>query len=192
MTLQGGGHVGICGELGPPGFGERTRYFQQREMQVPLGGTVDYTAGLYYFYQSIGAQGLTTYGPDAAPILLGTAVALSQETGEVLGSGELTVADNHVDASTGTVAMKARFDNPTRRLWPWQRSTVYTGSSSSQAASPAISAHNNKRARVGRQRELAACMLKSSLTVRPDPSPQSRPMAARSRRVRRASPTPAT
>jgi multidrug efflux system membrane fusion protein len=46
--------------------------------------------------------------------------ALSQETGAALGSGELIVADNHVDQTTGTVAMKARFANPSRQLWPGQ------------------------------------------------------------------------
>ena len=46
--------------------------------------------------------------------------AVSQETGADLGSGELVVADNHVDQTTGTVALKARFPNPTRQLWPGQ------------------------------------------------------------------------
>ena len=46
--------------------------------------------------------------------------AFSQETGAPLGAGELVVADNHVDQATGTVQMKARFPNATRRLWPGQ------------------------------------------------------------------------
>jgi membrane fusion protein, multidrug efflux system len=46
--------------------------------------------------------------------------AFSQETGEPLGAGELTVADNHIDPSTGTVQMKARFANTDRKLWPGQ------------------------------------------------------------------------
>ncbi len=46
--------------------------------------------------------------------------ATSQETGADLGAGELVVADNHVDPSTGTVSMKARFPNATRQLWPGQ------------------------------------------------------------------------
>ncbi len=46
--------------------------------------------------------------------------ALSQETGAPLGTGELTIADNHVDASTGTVQMKARFPNAGDRLLPGQ------------------------------------------------------------------------
>ena len=46
--------------------------------------------------------------------------ALSQESGAVLDRGELTAADNHVDAATGTVQLKARFPNGARRLWPGQ------------------------------------------------------------------------
>jgi len=46
--------------------------------------------------------------------------AFSQDSGVALGSGELTVADNHVDSSTATVEMKARFPNTDRKLWPGQ------------------------------------------------------------------------
>jgi multidrug efflux system membrane fusion protein len=46
--------------------------------------------------------------------------ALSQETGASLGTGELIVADNNVNQSTGTVTMKAKFPNATRQLWPGQ------------------------------------------------------------------------
>jgi multidrug efflux system membrane fusion protein len=46
--------------------------------------------------------------------------ALSQENGDLLASGALSIADNHVDPSTGTVAMKARFDNAGKHLWPGQ------------------------------------------------------------------------
>jgi multidrug efflux system membrane fusion protein len=59
-----------------------------------------------------------------------TTEALSQETGAKLGTGELIVADNHVDPSTGTVQMKAKFPNTDRKLWPGQfvnvRMTVQT------------------------------------------------------------------
>jgi membrane fusion protein, multidrug efflux system len=48
------------------------------------------------------------------------AKALSQETGADLGSGELLIADNHVDQTTGTVQLKARFENAGRQLWPGQ------------------------------------------------------------------------
>jgi multidrug efflux system membrane fusion protein len=46
--------------------------------------------------------------------------AFAQETGETLGSGTLSIADNKVDPSTGTVQLKARFENPGERLWPGQ------------------------------------------------------------------------
>ncbi len=44
--------------------------------------------------------------------------AFSQETGKLLGQGELTIADNRVDPGTGTVEMKARFPNADESLWP--------------------------------------------------------------------------
>jgi multidrug efflux system membrane fusion protein len=46
--------------------------------------------------------------------------ATSQETGEALGIGSLSIADNRVDPTTGTVEMKARFENGTEQLWPGQ------------------------------------------------------------------------
>ena len=46
--------------------------------------------------------------------------AFSQETGNLLGEGELSIADNRVDPSTGTVQLKARFPNTDRKLWPGQ------------------------------------------------------------------------
>jgi len=49
-----------------------------------------------------------------------TTVALSQETGEALGEGVLSIADNHVDPATATVELKARFENAGRTLWPGQ------------------------------------------------------------------------
>jgi multidrug efflux system membrane fusion protein len=48
------------------------------------------------------------------------ATAMSQETGAVLDSGELSIADNKIDPSTGTVELKARFPNANRHLWPGQ------------------------------------------------------------------------
>jgi len=47
-------------------------------------------------------------------------IALSQETGQQLGSGEMSVSDNHVDQTTGTVEMKAKFANDNKQLWPGQ------------------------------------------------------------------------
>ena len=56
--------------------------------------------------------------------------ALSQETNASVGTGQLSVTDNHVDSSTGTVQMKAKFANGNRALWPGQfvnvRLTVQT------------------------------------------------------------------
>jgi multidrug efflux system membrane fusion protein len=46
--------------------------------------------------------------------------ALSQETGQVLDTGVLAVADNRVDPNSGTVQMKARFENGQSKLWPGQ------------------------------------------------------------------------
>jgi len=49
-----------------------------------------------------------------------TTQAFSQESGALLDSGELSIADNRVDPATGTVELKARFPNATRKLWPGQ------------------------------------------------------------------------
>jgi multidrug efflux system membrane fusion protein len=49
-----------------------------------------------------------------------TTEALSQDSGASLGSGQLTIADNRVDPSTGTVEMKARFPNVGDKLLPGQ------------------------------------------------------------------------
>jgi multidrug efflux system membrane fusion protein len=46
--------------------------------------------------------------------------ALSQETGTLLGTGMLSIADNRVDPATGTVTLKARFANTDHHLWPGQ------------------------------------------------------------------------
>jgi multidrug efflux system membrane fusion protein len=46
--------------------------------------------------------------------------AFSQETGALLDTGELSIADNRVDPATGTVELKARFPNAEHHLWPGQ------------------------------------------------------------------------
>jgi multidrug efflux system membrane fusion protein len=46
--------------------------------------------------------------------------AYSQESGQLLDTGELVVVDNRVDPATATVQLKARFNNGERRLWPGQ------------------------------------------------------------------------
>jgi multidrug efflux system membrane fusion protein len=49
-----------------------------------------------------------------------TTVATSQESGAVLGTGQLSIADNKINPATGTVELKARFPNAGRQLWPGQ------------------------------------------------------------------------
>lgn len=46
--------------------------------------------------------------------------AVSQDTGASLGTGQLSIADNRVDPTTGTVKMKARFENSGDLLLPGQ------------------------------------------------------------------------
>lgn len=46
--------------------------------------------------------------------------ALRSDTNQVLDSGTLTVVDNQVDSSTGTVKLKAEFPNANLQLWPGQ------------------------------------------------------------------------
>jgi multidrug efflux system membrane fusion protein len=46
--------------------------------------------------------------------------AYSQETDDLLDAGQLTIADNKVDQATGSVELKAKFSNGSRRLWPGQ------------------------------------------------------------------------
>jgi multidrug efflux system membrane fusion protein len=53
--------------------------------------------------------------------------AVSQETGAVLDTGALRVADNRVDQATGTVELKAAFNNAQRTLWPGQFVNVRLG-----------------------------------------------------------------
>lgn len=46
--------------------------------------------------------------------------AYSQDTGALLDTGEVSIADNRVDPTTGTVQLKARFPNANTKLWPGQ------------------------------------------------------------------------
>ncbi len=46
--------------------------------------------------------------------------AFSQETGALVDTGQVSIADNRVDPSTGTVELKANFPNAGERLWPGQ------------------------------------------------------------------------
>ena len=44
----------------------------------------------------------------------------TDSSGTQLGEGRLSLIDNQVSATTGTIKAKARFDNPTQNLWPGQ------------------------------------------------------------------------
>lgn len=44
----------------------------------------------------------------------------TDSSGTPLGEGRLSLIDNQVSATTGTIKAKARFDNPTHSLWPGQ------------------------------------------------------------------------
>jgi multidrug efflux system membrane fusion protein len=46
--------------------------------------------------------------------------AMRSEDDKVIANGKLTVVDNQVDQSTGTVKLKAEFPNTDRQLWPGQ------------------------------------------------------------------------
>lgn len=46
--------------------------------------------------------------------------ALDQASGELLATGELTLLNNQIDTTTGTISLKARFANPQHKLWPGQ------------------------------------------------------------------------
>ena len=71
-----------------------------------------------------------------------TTQALSQETNQLAGVGQLSVTDNRVDPATGTVQMKAKFTNEKRTLWPGQfvnvRLTVQTLSKAMTVPSTAV------------------------------------------------------
>jgi multidrug efflux system membrane fusion protein len=47
-------------------------------------------------------------------------LALSRDNKSVLGEGKLTVIDNQIDTTTGTIRMKAEFPNDENTLWPGQ------------------------------------------------------------------------
>jgi membrane fusion protein, multidrug efflux system len=53
--------------------------------------------------------------PTAGPLKV---QALSAEGGQLLDEGILSLVDNQVDTATGTIHLKATYDNPDERLWP--------------------------------------------------------------------------
>ena len=59
---------------------------------------------------------LTAKHPARVKAFIGT----TDSSGTQLGEGHLSLIDNQVSATTGTIKAKARFDNPTQNLWPGQ------------------------------------------------------------------------
>ncbi|MEI7729887.1 MAG: efflux RND transporter periplasmic adaptor subunit [Verrucomicrobiota bacterium] len=49
-----------------------------------------------------------------------TVFAIGRDNVNVLGEGKLTVIDNQIDTTTGTIKLKATFPNTDLRLWPGQ------------------------------------------------------------------------
>jgi RND family efflux transporter MFP subunit len=65
-------------------------------------------------------QGLgLTHGDSFAPV-----GAFDRDGGVLLAEGKLTTIDNQVDASTGTIRLRAEFANTQDKLWPGQFVTV--------------------------------------------------------------------
>ena len=54
------------------------------------------------------------------PALVKAFLGNSGPGGTPLGQGRLSLIDNQVSATTGTIKVKAQFDNPTHTLWPGQ------------------------------------------------------------------------
>ncbi|MDB6138187.1 MAG: efflux transporter periplasmic adaptor subunit, partial [Verrucomicrobiaceae bacterium] len=47
-------------------------------------------------------------------------LAQGRDNSDLLGEGELTVVDNQIDVTTGTIKLKATFPNTNKQLWPGQ------------------------------------------------------------------------
>ncbi|WP_404942201.1 efflux RND transporter periplasmic adaptor subunit [Pseudomonas danubii] len=69
--------------------------------------------------------------PAAVQAYLG---ADSNSPDALLGNGHLTLIDNQINAGTGTIRVKAEFDNAQQKLWPGQLVTVKIQTALDQAA----------------------------------------------------------
>lgn len=69
--------------------------------------------------------------PAAVQAYLG---ADSNSPDALLGTGHLTLIDNQINAGTGTIRVKAEFDNAQQKLWPGQLVTVKIQTALDQAA----------------------------------------------------------
>lgn len=51
--------------------------------------------------------------------------AFAREDGALLGKGSLTLVNNQIDTATGTIQLKAQFQNAAHKLWPGQYVNVH-------------------------------------------------------------------
>ncbi|SEI10541.1 efflux RND transporter periplasmic adaptor subunit [Pseudomonas fuscovaginae UPB0736] len=56
----------------------------------------------------------------ASPALVDASLGDDDHRNSLLGAGHLTLIDNQVSATTGTIKAKAEFRNPNQKLWPGQ------------------------------------------------------------------------
>ncbi|WP_248732036.1 efflux RND transporter periplasmic adaptor subunit [Pseudomonas sp. MWU13-2517] len=68
-------------------------------------------------------QGLIA-APAQAKVDVYTGADTDGQTGELLGEGHLSLIDNQINSTTGTLRAKAEFNNAAQRLWPGQLVTI--------------------------------------------------------------------
>ncbi|KTC43042.1 RND transporter MFP subunit [Pseudomonas sp. ABAC21] len=68
-------------------------------------------------------QGLIA-APDKASVDAYLGADTDGQTGDLLGAGHLSLIDNQISSTTGTLRAKAEFDNAAQRLWPGQLVTI--------------------------------------------------------------------
>ncbi len=62
--------------------------------------------------------------PDKASVDAYLGADTDGQTGDLLGAGHLSLIDNQISSTTGTLRAKAEFNNATQRLWPGQLVTI--------------------------------------------------------------------
>ncbi|WKC45553.1 efflux RND transporter periplasmic adaptor subunit [Pseudomonas veronii] len=62
--------------------------------------------------------------PASVDAYLGADTDTDGQTGDLLGEGHLSLIDNQISSTTGTLRAKAEFNNATQRLWPGQLVTI--------------------------------------------------------------------
>ena len=97
------------GRPGKPGSGRRQRRHRDHQPDPPYFGGLHPAPG-----QSSRGAG-TPFTPIRPPL---TVLAFASDDKRKLSDGQLLTIDNSIDASTGTIKLKAKFDNADDRLWP--------------------------------------------------------------------------